>query len=330
MELYIDKDNLCSMVSSGDNPMFSDCTRMLKNKFDLKFNFKKEEIKDDEKVKKWITLMTDGFKGTVSYLESYFPERPLKSNTCKTFNKEQLSAVYLIDDEKIETLIGMGCFLFARKGNEIEVLSHLIIKDSDYSFDKKIPIKSLKRWSCFDDFLSPCSDIILIDQYILSDQDIYNNNIYSLVKTLAKFANRVKLNIVIVTIKEHYNSRTKTTFIPNWDSIKSNIKSSVKSISNVDPNVTFVLSPADLKEHDRTIFTNYKRIYSGDSFNYFNSSWDVITSGREVHFCSLADKDNYELGFNLINDVQKIINEIGNRNTDLIKGDKESNYLNFK
>lgn len=329
MEVYIDKANLESFISFGSHKMFTDCSRMLKNKFKLKFNFNKEEIKGHADILKWITTMTDGVKEGVLFSDELFPSRPLKSNMHIGFNQNQLSAVYMLDDEKVDLVKNKGCFLIASVGEEINVLSHLIIKDSDYSFDKKIRLSDMGNWSVFNDHISPCSDIIIIDKYILCDETIYEHNIYSLINTLISPIGESKINIAIVTSGSHYTPQTKTTFTPNWIAIKTKIKSNVKNKTKIDPNVTFVLSPNDIAEHDRTIFTNYRRIYSGDTFNYFDCEGRIISKGKEVHLCSMADIDNYNLGMELISDVQKLVISIKGRNPDLIIGDEKSNYLKF-
>lgn len=332
MEVYIDKTNLKSMIASGSHPMFRDSMRMLKHKFDIKFNFDKSAIskEQDSDIRQWMTTMVDGAgSNNISYLACLFPERPLKSNMQISFSKEQLSALYLLDDEKVEQIKKMGCFLIASLGEEIDILSHLIIVGSDYSFDKKIRLQDMTSWCDFNDHISPCSDIIFIDQYILCDQGICQYNIYSLLKTLVRYV-KAKINIVIITKRTLYDKKTKMSFEPNWEEIKKEIKNTVYTITAVKPNVTFVLPPTDIGEHDRTIFTNYRRIYSGDTFNYFDSSGNIISKGKEVHLCSMADKDNYEMGFSLLNDVQDIISNSLARNSDLILGDKKSNYLNFE
>ena len=329
MRVYIDKANLSSLLSNASHTMFSDCNRMLMNKFDIHFNFKKEDIENNKDIKLWMTSLTHGFKGEVKYLTDLFPERPLKSNMHNSFSRDQLSAVYMIDDERIDVIKNIGCFLIAKIGEEIDILSHLIIKDSDYSFDKKINIADLTCWGDFCDHTSPCSDIIIVDQYILSDSNIYTHNIYELIKHFSRHAKDAEVNIVIITLEKTYNKLNHSYITPNWINIQSQIKEAVKDSSGVDPNVTFILPPKNKNEHDRTIFTNYRRIYSGDSFNYFKEGNKLRTKGREVHLCSFADRDNIALGFKLVEDIQTMINSTNQRNSDLIIGDKKSNYLTF-
>ena len=164
MDIYIDKANLKSYVRSSANDSFADRNRMLLNKFDLKFTFPKEEIAEDAAILQWITIMNDGFKGDVTWNENH-PQRPVKSNSHTSFNRNQLSSVYLIDDERIQQLKEYGLLLYGGVGSEIEVLSSLIL-GTDYEFTKQLPIKKLTHWNNISSFTSPCSDIILVDQYI--------------------------------------------------------------------------------------------------------------------------------------------------------------------
>lgn len=327
MNIYIDKANLISLVGSSNHVSFRDCLRMLKNKFDIYFNFSKSEIENNPEVKNWIAYMNQGFSGSISFCDDIFPMRPLKSNTHKSFNINQLSAVYMVDDIKTNVVKNNGCFLISNIGEEIDVLSQLIIKGSDYSFDKKMKLSNLKSWSDLENYISPCSDVIIIDQFIFSDENICCYNIYPLISEVVKLARNTTINIVIVTMSRYINNGY--SFEPNWDKIRKDICTSIKKITKQPPKVTFVLPSKKIGEHDRTIFSNYKRIYSGDSFNYFNSKGEIITRGREIHICSFADRENLELGLDLIADVQNIIDELKKRNCEQIKGDKVCNYLKF-
>ena len=125
-----------------------------------------------------------------------------------------------------------------------------------------------------------------------------------------------------------YDKRTKTSFTPDWINIRDRIKSVVASRIGKSPNVTFALS-SSLGEHDRTIFTNYKSIESGDTFNYFNSRWEVISSGRHIEIFSLANREFYDNSMKFVSDMQDVINNIKKVNKDNIIGDQKSNYLTF-
>lgn len=106
-------------------------------------------------------------------------------------------------------------------------------------------------------------------------------------------------------------------------------KDNVKSITGCTPAVTIVLS-RELNEHDRTLFTNYKTFVSGDSFNYLDSQGERITNGRYLHVSSHVYTNNYKIFQKFYTDMQQLVDNIKQKNNpDLIKGDKESNYLKF-
>ena len=327
MNVYIDKANLKSYVLSSANPAFSDCNRMLANKFDINFTFSKEEIADDVTILEWIKIMNDGFQGKITWNVNH-PQRPIKSNSHVSFSPEQLSSVYLVDDDRIEKIKEYGLLLFGGVGSEVNILSSLVIVGSDYGFVKQMPIRQLTHWDNLRKYTSPCTDIILVDRYLFTFEELYKENVYSLIGEICSHAKDAKMNIVILTLPKCYDKRSKRNFVPNWADIRKNIKSTVKEKTGENPNVTLILS-SNLKEHDRTIFTNYKSIESGDSFNYFDSNKNVITSGRHIEVFSLVERDFYTNNMQFVSDMQKILDNTKRLNIDNIIGDKKSNYLKF-
>ncbi len=332
MIAYFDIENLSSYTKSSGKALFDDCNRMIKGQFDLVFNFTKEELQAESKnnpaIMMWITQMTQGFKGKISYSNgNIFPMRPLKSNTHKSFNREQLSAAYLINDPRIANIKENGCILYSGVGQEVEVLSSLF-KDEDYQFQKNLEIRKMTSWNNLDPYMMPATDIIIVDQYCLSDDTIYENNIYSLIDVLCKKIKNSAINITVLTLPSNYDRNTKITFYPDWNKIKDTIKKRVKCITGIEPKVTFVLSK-NLDEHDRTIFTNYQYFVSGDTINYFDSNNKLISDGRYFYINSAAHRDHLEAMSSFIVDMQAIINNVKRLNADNIKFDKESCFLSF-
>lgn len=332
MYAYFDIKNLSSFTASATNPLFDDCCRMLRNHFDLEFNFTKDELavkaEENPTIKSWLTTMTQGIKGSISYLKGdIFPPRPLKANVYKKFNHEQLMAVYLIDDPRIATIKENGCIMYAAVGEEVEVLSSLL-KDSDYQFHKSFELRRMSNWDELNSLITPTTDIIIVDQYCLSDPSVYNNNIYALLPMLCQKVKNSVTNITIFTMPKSYNKTDRTSFEPKWDEIRTIIKRNVKCITGQDPNVTFVLS-SDMKEHDRTIFTNYQYVSSGDSINIFDSQWRVISHGRHLGVYSHAHRDHLQAMNSFISDMQSLIDKVKRCNMDNIKFDKTSCFLKF-
>lgn len=334
MNIYIDKPNLLSVVRSAKKENYSDCMRMLKDNFTIFFTFAKKDIvsleqNDKQDVMQWLTQMVSGINNDnrepIKW-ESLFPERPLNFST---FTSEQLSSVYCLSkssDPKLESYTQRGNLIIVSEGQEIEALSNLFIDSLQYT---KNIFHKINSWSDIEKYISPCTDIIITDLYIFSSPDLYQQNIYTLIRSLCGKLRNSRVNIVIFTLKSNFDKTSKIEFEPDWDTIYSKIRKCADKHSSL--NVTFVTaSKQTLEEHDRTIFTNYKYFASGDSYNYFDSNGLKITNGRYLHAHSHADKDNEADSKIFVKDMQKIIDNIKRLNNDsLLKKDKISNFLNF-
>lgn len=325
MKLYIDKENLQSFISNSKDPLYADCTKTMQRQLDITFNFSKDELKSDEFLLKWFSVLTEGVNDTKKvFNEAKFPDRPLKSNSYNGFDLTQLSAIYLINDEKISVLKDKGAILIGDIGEEIEVFKQLFLHHNDYKFDKKIKIGSseFSSWNDLSLYSFVTSDIIIIDSFILSDNSLIDSNLISYLKTLCSKA-RCKVNIVIYTNTKEANV--------SYAVLSQSIRDAIESITGIKPNITLIKyrdqkNVESVAEHDRTIFTNYLRVYSGDTFNYFKSDGSKITKGREIHYNGFADKENHKLALELIADIQ---NNIDSLPSDVVEGDKKSNFLNF-
>ena len=334
MRIYIDKPNLLSIIHSPRGDKYSDCIRMLKKNFTIFFTFAIDDIKtmnsnDKNDIMLWLSQMTTGIglsdEDHVRW-NCGFPSRPIDISTFKT---DELSSVYCLSkecDPKLEAQANRGNLLIACEGQEINAMSSLFFED--YQFNQHIFYEILS-WDDLGKYTSPCTDIIIADPYLFSSPDLYQSNIYALIKVLTKTIKNSKVNIVIFTLKDNYDKNTKINFEPDWDTIYSKIRKCAEKHSSF--NVTFVTANKDtLEEHDRTIFTNYKYFASGDTYNYFSSTGEKLTKGRNFHVHSLASKSNDKNAKTFIEDMQKIIDRIKEKNNErLIKKDKISNFLKF-
>lgn len=332
MRVYIDKKNALSLAESKRQgaDLYDNCMRMLKFHGDLYFQFPKGDIKEMPTVMDWIKILTDGIRGDIGWGQPIYPQpRPLKANIHKQLHGfSDLSAVYLLDDEKAENVSKLGLLTMAPVGKELQVLSKLILTN-DGQYTRTFTPSKMKGWNEIEPCISPLTDIILVDQYILSSPDVYEPNLYTLIEQICSVVQGGQVNIVIFTLPNNYNKSTQTTFTPEFDKIIKEIKQRTQNITRIKANITFVLS-SELEEHDRTLFTNMKFYVSGDSFNYFDSQNRIITNGRYLHIHSLGSKENYELGMQFVSDMQNIIiNTESKNNPDLFKGNKECNYLHF-
>lgn len=328
MDIYIDKDNLLSFIRTAKSEDFADCERWLKRQANIFFNFSKQDIENESSINdkqdfmQWFKSLSTGTANNIlPKWDCNFPKRPLKTNIHKDncFNHKQLSAVYLLNDEKCDSLKRLGNFLFASVGQEVETISSLFF--NDYQFTTTKDPKDFTSWRDLQKYTSPCSDIIVADKYIFSNGELLESNIYMIIEELVSLINNAKINILFFTLKDNISF--------NCNEIIRNIKSRVKKKIGVKPNVTIVATKNIKKEHDRTIFTNYRLYNSGDTFNYFNSKNERITNGRYLHIHSNALTENMKNSFKFIKDMQNIVAELLEKNTDCIHGDKECNYISL-
>lgn len=298
--------------------------RMLQEHCDIKLTFQRGEtasMEEDEQQDflQWFNLMSEGYERDFSW-GSPFPPQSF-SNKSLT-QKEHFISTYCVEGETNLK----DCLLVANVGEEISKLSTLFITSNQYT---KNIFLNVNKWEDLVKYSSPCTDIIIVDKYLLTNQELYSSNLYSIIKALCSHSTQTRLNIVIFTLKEVYDKKSKISFAPDWDKIYQAIRKCVgKRVPN--PNVTFVTASDDkLEEHDRTIFTNYKTFSSGDSYNYFNSIGDHITDGRYLHAHSIVDNDNEVAAMKFLADMQAIINELIRLNPRFILKDQVSNFLTF-
>lgn len=301
MQVYFDKENLVSFLKERKDSRFKYCEETLLNHCHIFMNFPKEELLEDsdenEIIKDWMKSCTDGFDTESWHWGCVFPLRPIKSNVAKTFTPLQHSAVYLINDEKLSLLKDKHQYLVSDFGEEIEVLAQLWFDDRQYT---KNIFPKLDSWAKLMDYQSPCSDIIICDQYIIMNENLLDFNLYELLLQLCYSSAQSKMNIVIFTLKESNGRRCVDCSI-----LKNKIQQILEEKTGLKPNVAIITgSSQKLGEHDRTIFTNYKLYNSGDSFNYFDSKGSKITDGRFFHVHSLVSKDNESTACLFLKDMQ--------------------------
>lgn len=317
MTAYFDIENLKSFISHPKNDLFNDSLKLIKKQLDLTFNFEKEDFKKSDELMNFLKILSDGIGDKkIKYSKDKFPTRNLKSNSHKGFSNEELLSVYFIQDETIDKLKNKEELLIADVGEEMELFKMLFLHNDDYKFEKKLRIGTeFRSWKDFDQFYCPYIDLIIVDNFILGDRSLVETNLKGIIKNTLKDGIRKKINIVIFLKPD----KEKFPFVE----LKSEIKALVEEKYTDSPNVTIV---KHYTEHDRTILKNFLRVYSGDSFNYFLSSGAKNTKGKEVHFVSIADKENYNLYIKMLSDLQNTINISESKN---IIGDKESRFLNF-
>lgn len=327
MQVYFDKKNLVSYIRSCKDSRFQYCQETLLSHCKVFMNFTKEELlnEDDDEaeiIMSWMKVCSDGFETEKWKWNSAFPTRNIKSYTPNTFSPEQHSAVYLITDDKLHLLINKHQYIVSDLGKEVDTLSQLWFVDRQYTMNVFV---KLDKWNSLLNYSSPCSDIIICDQYFMFDETLLSYNLYELLIQLCYDSECARMNIIVFTLKSRPNHN-----IPNFSQIRVEIKKKVSAKTGLDPYVTIVTgSGQKLQEHDRTIFTNYKLYNSGDSFNYFNSRGNKITKGRYFHVHSLVSYQNEQTARHFLDDMQDLYNSINSVAPENIFKEKgcRSNYL---
>lgn len=185
MYAYIDLANLRSYAKSGGNPDFPACTDMLRQNFNIRFTFDKSQILKEKKQAQ-MSIMTlikqlSRNRGNSDSIEWNFnyPPRPLTEKIFETDDINQLTSIYLLDDENIKEMVKHGCLLFSEEGNEMKILGNLLIEGKPTT--KAYALRDMRDWSLIENNASPCTDIVVIDPYFFAQSDLlYEYNSYKI------------------------------------------------------------------------------------------------------------------------------------------------------
>ncbi len=302
------------------------------NSFNLYFTFDKSMLLNAKKeIKKnfelWSRMATRNRNGKQNQWKCMFPPRPISLDVQESFTGEQLSSVYMLDSENVKEWAETGCLLIAEKGKELDIIKKLQISNT-FVPTKQFRIRSMHDWSILGANCTPCTDIIIVDQYLFSQSELeYEVNSYSLIEQICKWAKSSTVNIVIFTLKDYKDGENR--FDVPFVTIERKLKDKLYHQIGVKPNITFVILPIQ-EQHDRTILTNYKMYTSGDSFKYFKDGTNVslCTHGEWLYISSLHDDDVLQNAKDFIHDLQEIIDKVKGGLMSIM-GDRKSLFLKF-
>lgn len=266
----------------------------------------------------WENTLLDGrgYNKKISFADKpNFKVRPVRPFNADSFNmgfdKEDYSAVFLLESESTTILEELGNYLVGSIGNELGTLKKLVIGDEDELYSQTlIPIEkffSSGKWEGLNNSILPCSDIIIADSYLLSNAKLYNTNLIALLRKVTKQVVYSTVNIVIFCLLE--KDKNGDLIYPDYEYVRELIKSKLRE-SDIDAVVTFITSYSkeDFKEHDRTFCTNYIYCTSGPGFTIYDSRGKLTTRGRTFHIHSCAK--HYQLMLDFIKDMQSLISDI--------------------
>lgn len=319
MNVYFDIGNFRSLAKACSHQDFMSCVNMLGKNFNIHFNFSKELLDKEKKqsllyIRTLLKHLTHNRGNSEPFIwNDSFPPRPLSKDIYDCMTNKQLTSLYLINDENVEMMTKQGCLLFASEGNEIKAIQNLFI-EGDCVPTKQYPIRKMNNWETIEKNASPCTDIIIVDRYIFSQEELfYEFNSFKIIEHLARF-NNYKINVVIFTSK---------------DNQFSSISRKLREKLGEKLYLTFVVIPEGQgKEHDRTIITNYKMFVSGDSFTYFDNKGKNLSRGRWLYVNSHGDFENREDTLQYLKDLQLLVDERKSGICSII-GDKKSCLLKF-
>lgn len=348
MNLYIDKENLLSLVrqikSYSDRDTVDDCLRMIRKQLHLVYNFKKEDI-GEQLYQLWFNTLVQGrgYKDeTDTSCSPPFPNRPLMDSSFRDSDWETISSTYLCSDIGAESIRARNSILLSGKDLEIPTLSKLFW--GDYSYTKEYDLsngalsfgwKELEE----DGHCLPCTDILLVDRYLLSDTRNFRNNLFPLLRRLTSHVSApVNLTVFVERTenfytKQPYNSSDYEAFVKQL--------SDVRKGHSFPLNVTIVVYPENMLggfavqktiPHGRFLLTNYRLFISDPSFgSYFNKDRNLSTNGMYLTVHSLANNETYRLAKGWIDHFQCILDKIYqlHRPSDYIFGTRRSSLFHF-
>jgi hypothetical protein len=239
-----------------------------------------------------ITRLTEGRRNSKIYLDPFF-KVPHKFK----FNQDSFYQSILFinenNEESKKKYTNNNQFPIAFLDNYFELFKKVTFSNHPIVKSVRNNKGNFHSWLNLKDYLPFVTDVIIADNYLFSDPSLLDVNFYEIVKIL--YGIRPDLNLTIIT---YDNPR----FSINIEDFKKEIKNKLSQLK-LKEKFDIVFLNSELKEHDRGIFTNFTRIKSGDSFNYFNTKGQVITKGTELDFYSLTKPDyfnNTEIALNAL------------------------------
>lgn len=258
MHLYIDKENIESLIKNKNNELcnelYNEITRYVKKGMTVHYNFPKEEMLNNLYLQAWFkTVKGDGVETTSSYCppESVFPNRPVKTNFLNSCKADAYRSIYLlcIDENVSKTIQEKQCILIGNIGEEYKIIEQLQTLE-----DKEILTKKITTWESYIPQL-PLTDIILCDEHYFKHKNVYDTNKNEILKSLCKIPKN-QINIIIITkAGDDYIDRN-IDIEEECESIKK-LVSKASGISKKKCRVTVITTN---RIHSRHLITNYYRI----------------------------------------------------------------------
>ena len=149
-----------------------------------------------------------------------------------------------------------------------------------YQVSSVVRNNTFSGWQFLKKFNLPCDAAIIFDRYVLKNPSDLENNLFAILGNIIPEDVQDDFHLTIMAKKSECSDFLKS---------KNKIESFLKKNYNSRVKVGFVLADKDLP-HDREILTNYYRISSGNSFNYY-SSQNKIVLDTKLDFIPVLSSD---------------------------------------
>lgn len=233
----------------------------------------------NESSTRYLTLLTKNRVKSTIRIERNF-KAPFKFKFDLDEHFQSIFFLNEISEERKRKYVSVNSIPIAFAEDYLSEFSKLALVNCDKGKSVRKINGNFNSWQDLENYLFYASDVVIADNYLLSDSSLIESNFIGIVKKLYEIRNDLNLTIVTYNDPKHPFELQKLV-----EEIKLRLKECF-----LKEKFNLILLNKDLKEHDRGIFTNYLRIKSGDSFNFFNSSGGIITKGTELDFYSLQDK----------------------------------------
>lgn len=148
--------------------------------------------------------------------------------------------------------------------------------------DKKSSLNQFPGWQLLKEINLPINAAIIADNFILDKTESYKFNIQMIIKNLLPDRlENIDFDLAIITKKDLINPKDKLDLIDNYIE-ELNLSYKV--------NLTIYCTPAD-EPHDRDIITNYFKLHSGHSLDFFNNK-GTINKDTTLHIVGLNGQVN--------------------------------------
>jgi len=293
-----------------ENDLWNSFWSFLKSKTNLTL-YEIQELSDFDEI--MLAQLSTGRGDTIIKYE----ERPFSAYKYKVKCDEPLTFFCIKEESEIirKKYRKKNGYIFAFREDLMETwdkLSLLSLK-CIHPIRKNVQVDDgFMSWSKLGDYLTPFTDAVFIDNYIFNDPSLIPSNLEQILVELDR-ATPVKYNLTILTF---HGADNKVNGQQSYDVLKE-----IKQRNSLKCNIELVLAPRMLKEHDRQIITNYIRVKSGDSFNYFNSRGEIVTRGTEISFGSLVNEVERDVAMCTLGYVAEKIDEIKERHSNSVFGE---------